>query len=117
MLIRMARKPFMCEPAAALVVALLLMGSTVGAAQLTPGAIRGEVTDSSGGVLPGVTVNATSANGAIVGTTVTDGSGRYAFRALPPGPITLTFELEGFARVAVTAQVRSGGESRLVHRL
>jgi hypothetical protein len=99
------------------IVALFVLCSTAAAGQLAQGAIRGEVTDSSGGVLPGVTVAATAANGRLLGTTVTDGSGRYAFRALPPGPITLAFELEGFARAAVDVAVRSGAESRVAQRL
>ena len=93
------------------------MCSTVAADQPAQGVVRGEVIDSSGGVLPGVTVVATATGGRLLATAVTDGSGRYVFRALPAGPITLTFQLEGFASVAVALAVRPGAESRVVERL
>src|SRR5687767_3989291 len=57
----------------------------------------GVVTDVSGGVLPGVTVEASSA--ALiekVRTAVTDGSGQYRIVDLRPGTYTLTFTLTGF---------------------
>ena len=79
--------------------------------------VRGEVTDSSGGVLPGVTVVATAADGRLLATAVTDGAGGYVFRALPAGPVTLRFQLEGFASVVVRLAVQPGAESRVVERL
>ena len=102
------------------IVAFLVMSSTVAAGQQAGGAVRGEVTDSSGGVLPGVTVVATAAGfagGQFLATAVTDGSGRYVFRALPAGAITLTFQLEGFAGVTVALTVQPGVESRVVQHL
>ncbi|MEP6893263.1 MAG: carboxypeptidase-like regulatory domain-containing protein [Gaiellaceae bacterium] len=62
----------------------------------TTGSINGKVSDSSGGVLPGVTVNATSRSLMGVQTSVTDTGGNYRFPALPPGIYTVTFELPGF---------------------
>jgi hypothetical protein len=110
--------PLMRVPAATLaIVALFVMCSTVAAAQPAQGVVRGEVTDRSGGVLPGVTVVATATDGRILTTAVTDGSGGYVFRALPAGPIILTFQLEGFAGVAVALTVQPGAESRVVERL
>ena len=118
MLIREARIPVMRVPAATLaIVALFVVCSTVAADQPAQGVARGEVTDTSGGVLPGVTVVATAMDGRILKTAVTDGSGRYVFRALPAGPIILTFQLEGFASVAVALTVQPGAESRVVERL
>ena len=81
------------------------------------GAIRGAVADSSGAVLPGVTVTATAGDGRLLATTITDGSGRYVFPALPAGNATLTFQLEGFADVSATLEVKAGVESRAVQRL
>jgi hypothetical protein len=105
-------------PAAPLaIVALFVMPSTVAAGQPAPGVARGQVTDSSGGVLPGVTVAATAADGRILKTAVTDGSGRYLIPALPAGAIVLTFQLEGFASAAVELEVLAGAESRVVQRL
>src|ERR1019366_7542352 len=60
------------------------------------GSINGKVSDSSGGVLPGVTVTTTSPS--LMGTqvSVTDAGGLYRFPALPPGTYTVLYELPGF---------------------
>jgi hypothetical protein len=62
----------------------------------TTGSINGRVADSSGGVLPGVTVSVNSPSMMGVQSAVTDASGNYRFPALPPGTYTVTFELPGF---------------------
>jgi hypothetical protein len=62
--------------------------------------ISGTVRDASGGVLPGVTVEASSP--ALIEqsrTTVTSGSGTYSIVALRPGTYTVKFELPGFSTV------------------
>jgi len=64
------------------------------------GSISGEVKDDQGGVLPGVTVTATSP--ALVGGTasaVTNEAGIYRFPAVPPGEYNLAYELAGFTKV------------------
>jgi hypothetical protein len=90
--------------------------------------IAGVVTDSSGAVLPGVTVEASSP-ALIEGTrsVVSDGSGRYAIVELRPGTFTVTFTLPGFASVKregielsagfaanVNTQLRVGGVEETV---
>src|SRR5438876_8291943 len=62
----------------------------------TTGSINGKVADSSGGVLPGVTVTASSPSLMGVQTSITDSGGLYRFPSLPPGSYTVTFELPGF---------------------
>ena len=62
--------------------------------------IVGQVRDESGGVLPGVTVEAASP--AIIEkirTAVTDEQGRYRIEALRPGDYKLTFSLTGFSTI------------------
>jgi hypothetical protein len=62
--------------------------------------LTGTVRDASGGVLPGVTVEAASpALIEKVRTAVTDSSGVYRIVNLDPGAYTLTFALEGFSQV------------------
>src|SRR5882724_9782512 len=82
------------------VLAVCLLASTHAFAQgggaSTTGSINGKVADSSGGVLPGVTVSATSPSSMGVQSSVTDTGGNYRFPALPPGTYTVTFELPGF---------------------
>ncbi len=78
----------------------------VAAAQAT---LAGEVTDTTGAVLPGVTVEAASpALIEKVRTAVTDGSGRYRIESLPPGSYTVTFSLTGFVPVNRQDLVVSG---------
>jgi hypothetical protein len=87
-----------------LVVAVLsvcLLASTHAFAQgggaSSTGTITGRVSDSSGAVLPGVTVNATSSSMMGVQSVVTNTDGMYRFPAVPPGTYTVTFELPGFS--------------------
>jgi hypothetical protein len=66
-------------------------------AQAQSGTIAGGVRDSSGGVLPGVTVEAASpALIEKVRTSVTDNQGLYRIVDLRPGIYTVTFTLPGF---------------------
>src|SRR3954465_6947421 len=63
-------------------------------------AIAGTVKDTSGAVLPGVTVEASSpALIEKVRSAVTDGNGQYKIEALRPGMYTITFTLPGFSVV------------------
>src|SRR5262245_49990181 len=64
------------------------------------GAIAGQVTDTTGAIVPGVTVEATSP-ALIEGTrsTTTDDQGRYQITGLRPGAYKVTFSLPGFRTV------------------
>ncbi len=70
------------------------------AAAFAQASITGVVRDSSGAVLPGVTVEASSPNlSEKVRSVVTDGSGQYRIITLPPGTYAVTFTLPGFSVV------------------
>lgn len=74
--------------------ACLLLAPALAHAQ----AIGGTVTDSTGGVLPGVTVEARSpALIEQVRTAITDGNGQYLIVALESGSYSVTFTLPGFS--------------------
>src|SRR5262249_12625494 len=61
------------------------------------GAIAGVVKDSTGAIIPGVTVEAASpALIEKVRTVVTDGEGQYKVVGLAPGNYVVTFTLAGF---------------------
>jgi hypothetical protein len=80
----------------ALVSAILL----VPAAAYAQASLTGVVRDTSGAVLPGVTVEAASpALIEKIRTAVTDGTGQYRIENLRPGPYTVTFTLPGFSAV------------------
>jgi len=83
--------------AAVVCAALVLLPSAALAQQAS---ITGLVRDTSGAVLPGVTVEATSP-ALIEGTrsAVTDATGRFRIESLRPGTYVLTFTLPGFSTV------------------
>ena len=85
-------------------VCLLLTGS-IALAQTT-GVIRGQVKDATGGVLPGVSVDAKSPSLQGVKTTTTAGDGTYRIPLLPPGDYTVSFMLAGFGKVEKTTTIQ-----------
>src|SRR5262245_61827974 len=90
----------------AMAVAVLLQCSlateTAWAQTGTLGNIIGKTGDETGGVLPGVSVTATSPALQVPSvTTVTDAEGNYRLRDLPaPGVYRVVFELQGFQTIA-----------------
>jgi len=66
-------------------------------AQTTFAILTGTVTDTSGGVVPGVTVTATNTATQRVRTTVTDSVGEYQLLNLDAGTYRITIKLAGFA--------------------
>jgi len=88
-------------------------------AAFAQGAIAGKVVDTSGAVLPGVTVEAASP--VLIEKTrsaVSDGSGNYRIENLRPGSYTVTFTLTGFSTVKrdgvdVSGSAVSGADATL----
>ena len=76
-------------------------------AQERTGGIAGTIKDSSGAILPGATVQATSPSLVGVQTGVSDHQGNYRFPALTPGVYEITATLQGFTVGKATA-VRLG---------
>lgn len=88
------------------VVAILGAVPSLATAQSLAGAVR----DTSGAVLPGVTVEASSpALITKVRTSTTDDTGQYRITELPPGTYKVTFTLPGFATVIREGVELSGG--------
>ena len=100
---------------------LLLAPPTGMALAQTSGTLTGRALDSSGGVLPGVTVTITSP--AMIGgarTAVTDEQGAYRFTQLASGEYRVSFALQGFqtlniegVRVGVGATQTINGTLRI----
>jgi hypothetical protein len=85
-----------------LVVGLFVLVSLILLPQVAraQGSIAGSVRDTSGAVLPGVSVEASSdALIEKVRTAVTDSSGNYRIVDLPPGNYSVTFTLTGFKTI------------------
>ena len=78
----------------------VLLCAAPASAQFDTAQVSGTIQDNTGGVLPGVTVEASSP--AIIEKTrnvVTDDQGRYRIDALRPGTYRLAFTLPGFSTV------------------
>ena len=86
-----------CLRIASLAVMVAVLPATVLAQSVSTGSITGVVRDASGGVLPGVTVEAaSSALIEKVRSAVSDTSGVYRITDLRPGTYSVTFTLAGF---------------------
>src|SRR5450759_1942442 len=100
--------------------ALFVLLGLWSAASSTYGAdrnVRGVVSDESNGVLPGVTIVATAADGRVLATAVTDGAGRYVIGPVAAGRVTLTFQLEEFSPVAVRVAIGADADAVVSQRL
>ena len=83
-----------------------LLASGLAAAQaISVSQVQGTVQDSTGAVLPGVTVTMTQTATGLVRTTTSDTDGRYLFQALPVGPYRLEASLDGFRPYTQTGVV------------
>ena len=98
------------------VVVLAALALAPAALAQTNSALTGEVTDNTGGILPGVTVEASSP-ALIEGSrlAITDGSGRYTLVDLRPGVYNLSFTLPGFSVVVVESQELPAGFTATVN--
>ena len=76
-----------------------ILATAQGGGASSTGTIQGRVTDSSGAVLPGVSVTASSPSMIGTQTQVSNDNGSYRFPAVPPGIYAVTFELPGFNTV------------------
>lgn len=89
-----------CAWSAAVVAATVFLPASAFGQATVGGSIAGVVRDTTGAVLPGVTVEATSpALIEKVRTVVTDDQGQYSIVDLRPGVYTVTFALPGFSTV------------------
>ncbi|MGE0816864.1 MAG: carboxypeptidase regulatory-like domain-containing protein [Vicinamibacterales bacterium] len=91
---------------------LVLLVPLAAAAQIDTGTIVGRVKDSSGAVLPGVTVTLTQEETGVVASTVSNASGEYVFPGQRIGRYTVAAELEGFKKTAYNG-VRLNVQARL----
>ena len=79
--------------------ASLLVMVAPGIAAAQDAVLSGTVTDSTGLLLPGVTVEVRSTAGDQAHTAVTDGTGTFTITDLPAGSYAVTFSLPGFRTV------------------
>jgi hypothetical protein len=72
--------------------------------------VRGSVSDSTGGVVPGATVTMTNDATGIAQKATTDAVGRYIFEVLKPASYTAKVEAQGFKTVMRAKIVLRGGD-------
>jgi len=110
-----------------LVFAMVVGLFAASASAQTTGSIEGTVTDENGVALPGVTVEASSANLQGNRVVVTDSAGKFRLVLLPPGSYTVKAMLSGFSTtesadvvvglgrtVVLNVQMRSAFEEEVV---
>jgi hypothetical protein len=90
---------------------VLLFGQTI------TGTIAGDVTDSSGAVVPSASVTAENVGTKVNRTIPTSGTGAYRITELPIGTYKLTVSASGFRTVATTAEVSAGGVTHVDFKL
>ena len=87
-------------------------------AQVSTGEIFGKATDSSGAVLPGVSVTLSGPSLIQPQVAVTTESGAFRFPRIPIGTYTVTFDLAGFKRfVRADIIIQAGFNAELSARL
>jgi len=99
----------------ALAIALGLAASAAAQSQAINGNIEGVIRDTSGAVLPGVTVTVINTGAGTQRVTVTDGTGTYRAALLPLGTYVVRVELQGFKTVERTGLSLSAGQTAVVN--
>ena len=77
-------------------VLLFFVLSTPAFAQSSNASLGGTVSDTTGALIPGVTITATNIGTGIVSTVLTNESGAYQFASLQTGTYRISAELNGF---------------------
>ena len=94
-------KSHLSRPLAVVLLAAALSAAAF-AQNTNSGDLRGTVTDTTGAVLPDVTVTLLNTDTGVVKTLTTNTSGLYDAVSILPGHYTITFAKEGFAKVVRT---------------
>ena len=98
--------------AACLLVLTPLALATTASAQAVTGTIIGTVADTTGAVLPGVSVTVKHAETGLTRTLVSDSNGEYTAASIPTGTYTVTGEISGFKSVSLS-NVQVGVDQRV----
>ena len=99
---------------ATLAVAVILAVPARAQSPISTAVIQGTVPDTSGAVLPGVSVAVRNVDTNVTRNLVTDNAGRFVALQLLPGKYTLTFTLAGFATTVQEGVLATVGESTQV---
>src|SRR5271166_7055970 len=86
----------LCKVSALFALAVLFVATAY--SQAVNGTLLGNVTDSSGAIVPNAKVTITQTNTGVIHSAVTNESGNYSFGDLPPGKYAVVVEQTGFKR-------------------
>ena len=92
----------------AVLIGVVILGTSTLEAQLTTATLSGTVTDASGGVIPGASISVLHVETGSLRSAVSDDEGRYRVPLLQPGSYEVSAELVGFqtaVRSGITLQV------------
>jgi hypothetical protein len=92
----LSRHPFTALFTVCALALLALAAATPARAQVLYGSLVGNITDDTGGAVPGATVVITHSETGASHEAVTDAAGAYRFSTLQPGTYTMTVKLTGF---------------------
>ncbi len=101
--------------ASVLILALAVAGPALAQSQAINGTIDGSVSDTSGAVLPGVSVTVTNTDTGATRTVVTDERGGYRVILLPLGTYRVAAELPGFKKYEQSGIALSAGMTAVVN--
>ena len=93
----------------------LFAGPAFAQSQAANGTIEGTVADSSGGVLPGVTVTITNTDTGLERSVVTNVDGQYRGLLLPLGQYRVSAELQGFKKSEQTGISLRAGDTATIN--
>ena len=77
--------------------------------------LRGQVTDQSGAVVPGIPVTLVAPGGEVREAKTEESDGRYGFRDLPAGTYMLRVRVKGFAEINMPGIVIARGQPQVVN--
>jgi hypothetical protein len=105
----------MLRALAAVLLTTLLAVPAFAQSQAVNGTIEGTVSDSSGGVLPGVTVTITNTDTGLERSVVTSIEGFYRALLLPLGTYRVSAELQGFKKSEQTGIALRAGDTATIN--
>ena len=97
------------------VLSFALVTPALAQSQAVNAAIEGTIVDTSGGVLPGVTITITNTETGAERSVVTNENGLYRALLLPLGRYQVVVELPGFKKFEQVGVTLSAGETAVVN--
>jgi len=105
----------MLRALAAVLLTTLLAVPAFAQSQAANGSIEGTISDSSGGILPGVTVTITNTDTGLERSLVTNAEGQYRGLLLPLGKYKVDAELQGFKKAEQNGIELRAGETATIN--